>query len=137
MQKRKSLSKEQIVEKIATEAKIAKIKEVVRKAFPSIEKMDSIYDAQTVVNAFGGFIASEIEKKVLEIKLSDIKLDFSEETDGKIKDALVELTELLKDESAQELSETMERLGTTLQSYTSDKAMRQPMSITIDDIVTK
>ncbi len=137
LKKRKNLSKEQISEQLANEAKITHIKELVRKAFPAIETLDSVYDAQTVVNALGGFIASDIEKKVLEIKLSEIDLDLSGEEDGKIKTAIAELIALFPDESAQEFSETLERLGTTLQAYVSNKAMKEKMDFTVDDIVSK
>lgn len=122
---------------MAAEKKISHIKDVVRIAFPAIESLDSIYDAQTVVNAFGGFIAAEVEKTVGKIKLSEIEIDLSKEGDGKIKDAIQELIGLFPDESAQELSETMERLGTTLQAYVSSNAMKEKMTITADDIVSK
>ncbi len=134
---RKNLSKDQIIEQMAAEKKVAHIKEVVRKVFPIIENMDTVYDAQTVVNALGGFIAAEVEKTVGKIKLSEIEIDISGEEDGKIKTAIMELIALFPDESAQELSETMERLGTTLQSYVATNAMKEKMDIKIDDIVTK
>ena len=134
---RKNLSKEQISEQMATERKIAHIKEVARKTFPFIENMETVYDAQTTVNAFGGFIAAEVEKKVADIKLSELSIDFSTEEDGTIKTAILELFELFKDEPAQELSETMERLGTTLQAYVSGNAMKEKMNIKADDVITK
>lgn len=136
-QPRKNLSKEQITEQLANEQKISHIKEIVRKAFPVIEKLDTIYDAQTAVNALDGLIAVEIEKKVKDIKLSELTIDLSKEDTSKIKTAIEKLVALFPDECAQELSETMERLGGTLQAYVANNAMKGKMNIKVDDIVSK
>lgn len=136
-QSRKNLSKEQITEQIANEAKIAHIKEIVRIAFPAIEKLDSIYDAQTAVNALGGLIEAEIENVVKKIKLSDLTIDLAKENDSKIKTAILKLASLFPNESAQEISETMERLGSTLQAYVANNAMKGKMNIKVDDLVSK
>ena len=135
--KQKRLSKEEITNKIAGDAKIEHIKDVVRIAFPCIEKMDSVYDAQTAVNALGGFLASEVEKEAAKIKVSSISIDLSKEPDSKIKKAILNMVKLFPDESAQELAETMERLGTTLQAYVANTAMKGKMNIKITDLVSK
>lgn len=137
LKKRKNLNKDQIKEQIANEQKIARLKEIVNKAFPSIEDMDSIYDAQTVVNALAGLISVEIEKEVESIKLSSIIIDLSEEKDGKIKSAIEDLVSKFQDESAQVFSETLERIGTTLQAYVSNEGMKAKMDIKIEDILSK
>lgn len=136
--KRVNKTKEQITTDIAHTKKVAHIKELVRSIFPLVEKVDTVYDAQTVVNALSGFITAHIENKVAEIKLSELPIDLSKEEDSKIKTAIESLIELMKDESAQELSETLERLGTTLQQFIIHKHMSEPMTtITIDELVSK
>lgn len=135
---RKNKSKEEIVADIKHQQKVAHIKELVKIIYPSLEKVDSVYDAQTTVNALSGFITALIEKKVAEIKLKDIQIDLSKEEDSKIKSAILEIIGLVPEESAQELSETLERLGTTLQSFIVNKHMKEPVStIKIDDLVSK
>lgn len=135
--KRKNKSKEEISQQLANDKKVAHIKDLVRIAFPVIENMDTVYEAQTTVNALSGFIEAEIEKIAGKVKLSEIEIDLSKEEEGNIKTALTELVALFPDESAQELAETMERLGTTLQAFVSNNAMKEKMTITVDDIVSK
>lgn len=136
--KRINKSKEEIQADMTHTAKTNHLKEVVRNMFPSLEKVDTIYDAQTTVNALSGFITALIEKKVLEIRLSDLVIDLSKEEDSKIKTAILEIIETMKDESAQELSETLERFGSTLGKLGAHKFLEKPMTeITIDDILSK
>lgn len=136
--KRVNKTKKEIVNDMQMQDKVKHIKEVVRNIFPMIEKLDSVYDAQTAVNALSGFISAYIEQRVAVIKLSELPIDLSKEEESNIKTAILEIMELLKDESAQEVSETLERLGTTLQQYIIHTHMTQPMSsIKIDDLVSK
>lgn len=136
--KRVNKSKEQIQSDIVQQQKVAHIKEVVRQIFPKVEALDTVYDAQTAVNALSGFIAAHIEGLVAKIKLSELPIDLSTEGDSKIKTAITEIMDMMKDESAQELSETLERLGTTLQQYIVHTHMSAPMStITIDNLLSK
>ncbi len=134
----KNKTKEEIAGDMKMQEKVKQIKEMVRLIFPVIEKVDTVYDAQTVVNALSGFIAALIESKVALIKLQELDIDLSKEEDSKIKTAILGIMDLMKDESAQELSETLERLGTTLQQYIVHKHMSAPMeTIKIDDLVSK
>lgn len=135
--KRKNLSKEQITEQLANEQKIAHIKQIVRTAFPVIEKVDTVYDAQTTVVALAGLIEAEVENKVKQIKLSEITIDLSKEEDSKIKKAIQKLYDMFPDECAQEFSETLERLGSTLQAHVANEGMKGKMKIKADDLVSK
>lgn len=117
--------------------KVVQIKEIVRKVFPLLT-VDTVYDGQTTVNALAGLIAGEIDKKVASIKLSEIMIDLSEEKDSKIKYSMVEILNHFQEESAQELSETLERLGDTLQAYGAHTFLKQPMdSIKLSDILSE
>lgn len=113
-------------------------KEVIRKMFPSIEGMDTIYDAQTVVNALCGFIMPHIENYMSKIKMSELPIDLSKEEDSKIKIAIGELLETLKDEPAKQLMTTLDEFGASFSKLGAHKFLKQPMNvITVDDIVSK
>lgn len=134
--KRINKSKDEISADIKRIEKVNHMKEVVRAIYPLIESQDTIYDAQTVVNALSGFITAHIEQKVLEIKLKDLPIDLSKEDPSKIKSSIVDLIALMKDESAQELTETLSRFGTALSQYSASTFMKKPMSeIKLEDIV--
>lgn len=136
--KRVNKSKEEISADMAHSQKVTHMKEIVSTIFPIVEKVDTIYDAQTVVNALSGFIAALLEKKVLDIKLSELKLDLSTEDDSKIKTAILDIVESMKDESAQEISETLERFGSTLSKLGAHKFLMNPMTeIKLEDLVAK
>jgi c-di-GMP-related signal transduction protein len=133
---RKNLNKDEIKAKIAQEAKIAKLKEIVAKVFPLIEDTATIYDAQTVLQGLAGLLSAGLETKITEFKVSDIELDLSNEEKSAITDKVQEVYDLLKDESANDVPETLDRLGGALQQYTTSKYMKNPMSeIKITDIM--
>jgi hypothetical protein len=121
-------TKDEIASDIARSQKVEHMKDVVRYVYPIIEKVDSIYDAQTVVNALSGFIMAHVEAKSLELKLVDLPIDLSGEENNKIKEAIVKLIELMKDEPAKELSSILERLGKTLGDYGAAEFLKNPMS---------
>lgn len=134
--KKVNKSKEEITAEMKHIQKVAEIKDMVTKIYPSLEGVETIYDAQTVVNALSGFIEAHIAKKLNEIPLSALDIDLSAEEDSKIKTAILAIMETMKDKSANELSETLERLGKTLSQYSAHTFMKQPIStITIKDIL--
>src|SRR5574343_353676 len=128
--KRINKSKDQIQYELAQKEKVEKLKNMVRHVFPHLENQDSIYDAQTVVNALSGFIQALLEPEIAKIKLSqlDIKTHLDKEEDSKIKDAIIDIARLMSNESAEELAETLERLGQTLSQYSAHTFMKKPMS---------
>lgn len=136
--KRKNLSKEEIILDMEKKKKVQALKDLVRKIYPTLEKLDTIYDAQTTVNALMGFIDLEIEEKVKVIGMADISIDLSKQEDTKITSAMKELINLLQDISAEEASETLERLGSVFSQYASHKFLQGPMStLTVDELVAK
>lgn len=123
---------------MAFQNKVTHLKEILRAIFPKLQDVESIYDAQTVVNALSGFIAAHVQQKMNEIKLSDIEIDLSKEKPSKITAAILEIKDMFGDESAKEFSESMERFGKALQQYSAQTFMKQPMTtISVDDIVSK
>jgi hypothetical protein len=136
--KRVNKPKEEISEELRHAHKMATIKKMVEDIYPHIEKMESIYDAQTVVNALSGFLVAHIEKKVLDIKTNDIEIDLSGEEDSDIKTAILGIIESMEGQSAQVLSETLEKFGQALSQYSAHTYMKQPMAtIKLEDLLTK
>lgn len=130
-------SKEQISAEIKSLEKVKHIKEVVRKVYPLLD-VDTIYDGQTVLNALQGFIKVELEEKLDTIKLSDLKLDFKQEKDSKIKKAMVAIVKELKNESADEFSQTIERLARAFSDFGAQKFLKNEMSsLKIEEILAE
>ena len=120
-------TKEELKSDIARNIKVEHIKNTIRKIYPVIEKTDSIYDGQTVVNALGGFIMAHIENESAKFKLSDLPIDLSKEDDSKIKTAIEEIMKLMKDEPAKELASTLERLGKTMGDFSAHEFLKNKM----------
>ena len=134
--KRVNKNKQEIISDFKHQEKVAHIKEIVKAIYPILEDVDCIYDAQTVVNALSGFIEVHTSHELNKIKLSTVDIDLSKEEDSKIKTAMLKIVDLMKDESANELSETLERLGRTLSEYSAHTYMKQGMDkININDIL--
>ena len=77
-----------------------------------------------------------MQLRLNKIKLSEIEIDLSKEEDSKVKTAIEEMIKLTQDESANEMSETLERLGKTLSQFAAHKFMKEQMSIiSIKDIL--
>lgn len=134
--KRKPASKEALEMQIRATQANEHIKEVCAEVFPHLEGLDTIYDAQTAVNALSGFIAAHVEEKLNGIKMEEIKIDLSKEEDGKIKDAVLKLAELFKDEKAKSLSSILDRMGQAFSRLGAEKFLKQPMSdIKLGDII--
>ncbi len=138
MQKpRTNKSKEQILLEMKQMEKVKHIKEVVRKVYPLLD-VDTIYDAQTVLNAIQGFVKVDLEERLDQIKLSDLKLDFSKEKDSKIKTAMQAIVEVMKEEPADEFSQTIERLSRAFSDFGAQKFLKNPMTdLKIDEILAE
>lgn len=136
--KRINKTKEQVETEIKIQQTNNHIKEICSSIFPHLEKLDTIYDAQTAVNALSGFIMAHIEERLCSIKLDEIKIDLSKEEDGKIKTAVLALAELLKDEKAKSLASILDRFGQTFSRLGAEKFLKQSMAeVKLEDIVAK
>jgi len=137
-QKRVNKTVQEIKSDFLKQEKIAHIKAISKEMFPVVQAAGTIYDGQTVVNALSGFIKPHLEEQLRKIKLSDIDVlkYLEDEKDSEIKRAIVKLIEMMKDESAVELSETLDRFGKVLSEYSANTYMKQPMTvITISDLI--
>lgn len=136
--KRQNLTEHQILMDLQAKQRVAHAKDIVRDMFPALEEVETIYDAQTVVNALCGFIMPHIENYMSKIKMSDLPIDLSKEEDTKIKIALEKLLAILKDEPAKQLMTTLDQFGASFAKLGADRFLKQPMNaITVDDIVSK
>lgn len=136
--KRQNMTEHQILMEMQAKQRVEHAKQIVRNMFPVLEGVDTIYDAQTVVNALCGFIMPHIENYMSKIKLSDLPIDLSKEDDSEVKIALEKLLEMLKDEPAKQLMTTLDQFGVGFAKLGADRFMKQPMNtINVDDMVSK
>jgi hypothetical protein len=134
--KRINKAKEEIAAEMKRKAEIEHQKKLVRAMFPILDSVESIYDAQTVVNALSGFIKADMEDKLSQLKVSDMEIDLKKEEDGPIKTAILELQELFSKEGAEDASKLLERFGAMLSQFSSREYMKNPMtSIKPDDFI--
>lgn len=125
--KRVNKTKPEILEEMRRKDKVNREKALCKLIWPHIENQETIYDAQTVLNALSGYITFNLQKKQDEIKVSDINLDFSKEPESKLKVAIVELSRLLSLESAKDTASLLERFGKTLAQYAAAQYLKNPM----------
>lgn len=136
--KRQNMTEHQILMEMQAKQRVEHAKDIVRGMFPILEEVETIYDAQTVVNALCGFIMPHIENYMSKIKLSDLPIDLSKEEDNKIKVALEKLLEGLKDEPAKQLMGVLDQFGAGFAKLGADRFLKQQMNtITIDDMVSR
>ncbi len=130
-------SKEQIEADLKQIEKVKHIKHIVRETFPLL-KVDTIYDAQTVLNALQGFIKVELEKRVDDIKIRDLNLSFKEEKDSNIKETMVNIIRFMAEESADDFSQIAERLARAFSDFGAQKFLKNPMdSLKIEEILAE
>lgn len=134
--KRVNLSKAEIENKIHADLALNNKKALARKIFPVVAGMPTVYDAQTVLNAFAGFVKFELQKKQAEIKVEDLPLDFSKEKESIIKDAVVALQGVVSFDNAEEVAEMLELMASKLPGYLAGIHMKDSMStITVDEFI--
>ena len=133
--KRVNKTKDEIAKEMAHKAKVEKQKALARRMFPLLE-VETIYDGQTALNALSGYIKFEMAVRESKLKINDLLLDLKKEPDTQITKVMEALKAEFQDEPAKELSELMERMANTLQSFIARKYVNNPMSeIKMEDIV--
>lgn len=133
--KRVNKTKDEIAKEMAHNAKVEKQKALARRMFPLLE-VETIYDGQTALNALSGYIKFEMAVRESKLKINDLLLDLKKEPDTQITKVMEALKAEFQDEPAKELSELMERMANTLQSFIARKYVNNPMSeIKMEDIV--
>lgn len=135
--KRVNKTKEEIAKELAHKIKIEREKGIARRIFPLLTDQESIYDAQTTVNALSGYIKYEMSKKEASFKLNDLLIDLSKEPDTKITATMQALKVELQEDGAKEVASLLERLGQALGQFSASQFMQKPMSeIKMEDIIS-
>ena len=135
--KRVNKTKPEILDEMAKRAKIENFKDMGRRLFP-ILKTDSIYDAQTALDAVAGYVKMELAIKEAKLKINDIPLDFSKEPKGKVTDVMNAIKVEVQNENAKDVAEFLELFSRTFSSYAMKVFLEKPMSeVKVDDIVAK
>lgn len=97
--------------------------------WPIIATQESIYDAQTILNATSGFINFGFQKEMDKVKVRDLKIDLAKEPESEIKEAMISLLALLEPEKSKETASLLERFGKTLAQYGSAQYLKNSMSV--------
>jgi hypothetical protein len=134
--KRINKTKEEIAMEMAKKQVVAQEKILAKKMFELISNVDTIYDAQTVVNALSGYIKYEVQVRNSALTVNDLLIDLSKEKPSKINDAMSALKTEFQNEKALDLANLLERFGKTLAQYGANEFLKNPMdTIKVDDIV--
>lgn len=124
---RLNLSKGEIEASIKQNLAIEKSKTLARKIFPAIANLNTVYDAQTVLNAVAGFIEYELQKKENDMKVEDLTIDLSKQAESPIKAAVVAVLDIVKMENVREASEMAKLMASKLPSYLAGTHMTDKM----------
>lgn len=128
----KKQNKAQIIEQMKSKKLVKHQIDLAKKMFPHLTKDNSIYDAQTALNATAGYITLAFKDKISEITISDIlpaiKKAIKAENKSAIKTSMEEMIVILEKEPAQNAVALLERFGNILGVYSMREFMKQPMS---------
>lgn len=122
-------SKEEIIAQTKHLERVKWEKTIAKLLFPFMAEMKTIYDAQTVLNATAGYINLELQKKLTEIKVSDLEVDISSEPESEVKSVMLKFLGQLETEKAKDVIDFLERYGKGLGQYASAEYLKNPMSI--------
>lgn len=129
-------TKAELLQELERQAKIQREISLCKLFWPFVGELDSIYDAQTAVNALAGFISYEVRKKSDELKVQDLAIDLTKEPESKIKDAVLALQGLIGPENAVTTASLLDRFGKTLAQYSAAQFMKKPMKdLKVEDII--
>jgi len=129
-------TKAEIAAKMKQDAKVAKMVSLVKLFWPYLDTLDSIYEAQTALNAAGGYIELGIKIKEDELTVKDLNIDLSKEEESKIKTALTSILGLLEIENARDMVTLTRKAADMLGQYGANEFLKGPMtSIKVTDIV--
>lgn len=108
--------------------KIQKQRVLARLLFPSVEQLETIYDAQTAFTAAAGHIKYGMMKAENALKVGDVEMDLDKGKDGPMKHAVTSMIELVRDEPANEAMRLLEQMGAKLPEFLAQRHLSDPMS---------
>lgn len=136
---KKKQAKEELLAQVKQQQKVEHEKGLAKLIWPfiAVEGL-TIYDAQTALAAASGFVAFEVQRKTDEFKVSDLTIDLSKEGDSAVKQAVVKILDLLKDEKADLSAKLLERFSKTLGMYSANQYMKNKMEVLkLEDIIAQ
>lgn len=141
-QKRVNKDKAQIAREMAMEAKRKadqdKVRYIAQTAFPFVEKLKTVYDAQTVFSATAGYISTNLATEVSKIKLKNLNITLSKEkTDADLHKAVENIIKAMGDIAAEDVADVLEIMGRKLGDYVVNKGLKEKMTIKTSDFVAK
>jgi hypothetical protein len=129
-------TKEQIANDIKQKQKIERMVALVKLMWPFLENQEKIYDAQTALNALGGYIELGLKLKEDETTVGSLGIDLSKEDDSLIKTSMLHLIGLTEKEPARDIVTLTKKLADMLGQYGANEFLKGPMSkIKVTDIV--
>lgn len=133
---RANKSKEEIAQDMVKKQIVLKERELAKIMFQILEGQETIYDAQTVVNALAGYIKYEIQVKNSQFKVNDLLIDLSKEKKNKITEAMESLKAEFQNEPALDLANLLERFGKQLAMYGASEFLKKPMTeLSAEDLI--
>ena len=136
MQRKQNKTKEQIKDDIRAIEKTKRQIILAKLLFPHMGDLGCIYDAQTALSAFSGYLQAEMEKKLRELKVADLKIDLSDEPESAIKNTMVKFLGQLEPENAQDVVDLLESYARILGTYGQNQFLKNPMSIIkVEDLI--
>lgn len=137
--KRVSKDKSQIAREMAFQekqkAKLDKQKYIAKTIFPFVEKLKTVYDAQTVFNAVAGYIDSTLAIEVSKIKVSDLNIVIDTKKGGELEKAVVNILKSMENVSAEDVSDLSQKMGQKLAEFVANKGLKDKMTIKTADFV--
>lgn len=140
MKKRVNKDKEQIKREMIMDAKRKadqdKVRYIATTAFPFVEKVKTVYDAQTVFNAASGYISAALETEMSKIKVKELSIVLSKEKTNKdLHQAVESILSSLGDIAAEDVSEILQLMGKKLGDFVINKGLKEKMTIKTADFV--
>lgn len=134
--KRIPKSKDELKATMEKDQRIARQRKLVRELWPLIEKLDTIYDAQTAFNAASGYIKYELSIQMSKVSVKDLKISLKDEKASDIKDSVFNILELLSFESASDVADLLEAVGNKIGQFGAYQYLKNPMTdLKLDDFV--
>lgn len=126
--RRSNASKQELELIQAQQGRITRQKAIAKIIFPALQELDTVYDAQTVVQAVSGFIKYAIETRLQALKVSDLTLDSGKGGNVKVRESIQKVLDLVANSSAEEVEGILSIMGQKFPEYFATKGLKEPMS---------
>ena len=128
MPKQTRKSKDEVKAALEHQSKINRAKTMARMIYPAVEKLGSIYEAQTVFNAASGHIKYGLSIAEGQFKVNQLEVDLKTGAESPVKSAVKAILKMLEEEPAREAEVLLETMGRELEKYVAIKGLKGPMT---------